>query len=276
MIALQRQEALVLWAVQHRPDEPLGVIAKELRLRETVVRSVVTKLAEAGLIHRIPLIRYRALGFTEYVFYVSLNSAGSVRESFMAHCMHDERVNRVEELGGSYDYAVAFLARDVADATQFIEGFGERLGSVVGQKSLGVLSSYTGYGRTYLVGKPVKPPVVIGDAPAGVWEIDELDHAILRELSQDGDRSQREVARELGEQLSKVSYRVSRMFERGILAGFIYGVRAGNLPVHRFRFAISGAAIRNALSLPVFRHNNRFGAPPRHIVCGSFAYQTPL
>lgn len=249
MIKRGSKDAMVLWYVQHRPDEPVAAIAKKLKLKVSTVRRALQKFKETKLIHRIPLINYQKLGFNEYSIFISLKlPSQALREQFLAKCIDDIYVTRIEEFGGDFEYCVSFLAKNPQEVSRFLESFGNKVGTVVADKSISILESYTGLGRRYLNGSQVTPIVKLSHDGEEAIMLDTIDKSILTELSADADRSHKELAQALSMSQSTLTYRIQQLLKRGIIHSFIYGVRSSQLGCSRFRLLVYASAVT-----PLFR-----------------------
>ncbi len=251
MIKRGSKEAIVLSYVQHRPDESVAAVAKKLKLRASTVRRSLQKFRQSDLIHRIPVINYQKLGFSEYSIFISLKVASQeLRERFVAKCIAEHCVTRVEEFGGDFEYCVSFLAKNPQEVSAFLESFGNKIGTIIANKSISILESYTGLGRRYFTNAAVTPIVRIQNQLNEVISIDSNDKRILTELSINADRSHREIAQALSLSESTLSFRIQKLLTAGVIQSFIYGVRSRLLGCSRFRFLVYATAVTTT-----FRNN---------------------
>lgn len=236
-------EARVLAVAQNDAALSTSEIAQMTKFRSHTVRRSLDGLKERGVTRLFPLINSRALGFDEYDLFFSLALKDrDKRTQILDYFIQHDHVARIEELGGPFDYCVALLAQKVSDVSGFWEEVCERFGELLHHREFTVLESYSGFGRKYLSG--TRPAAVVQlSSTKGSQEIDELDHNLLYQLARKPEQSERDLAKSIGSKSSTVHHRLTKLKERRILQGFIWGVRSTRFMRARFRIHIRAKAV---------------------------------
>ena len=185
---LSSQERVILNALDGVGVAPVSDVAGASSLSEHSVRYGLSGLIEKQLVRPFCSIDPGALGFRAYSIYFSLKP-GSV-----ADCSRG--VERIVIGEVSEAFAVPWHRKVFYERTQIV------------------------FWPLKFFGSPNVPSISI-DCPSSdrTHKIDELDHRILLRKSEDALVSNATLARECGEAVSTVSYRVAQLKERRIING---------------------------------------------------------
>ena len=217
---LSSQERVILNALDGVGVAPVSDVAGASSLSEHSVRYGLSGLIEQQLVRPFCSIDPGALGFRAYSIYFSLKP-GSVAdcsrgvERIVAH----PYVSWLGEISGPFQYGCTVYARNLTQAIAIIGEVSEAFAVPWHRKVF--------YERTQIVFWPLKffgspnVPSISIDCPSSdrTHKIDELDHRILLRKSEDALVSNATLARECGEAVSTVSYRVAQLKERRIING---------------------------------------------------------
>jgi DNA-binding Lrp family transcriptional regulator len=243
---LGEREQRILNIIQQSSNLSVADIAREVGAQHHTVRNILSLFQEElGLIQYTP-INTCALGFTEY--HVSIGLSGltmSTVEKLLSRLQESDRVSLVIELAGRYQCGIwAMNQRQLGD---ILDGLlGELPGVTV--SGINVRQWFRGFGL--FLGSP-RSFAGYTLAPGSKTEvIDELDHAILRELSARTNDCAASLARVTGKPLSTINYRLKQLQEKQIVLPAVYLLPLQKAGLTRGVFHLqtsSGPAVREQL-----------------------------
>jgi len=253
MIRLNDTDRAILAQAQLNADAPVGVIAKTLRLKEHTVRYSLSRLQEAGVIQRLLYVNLYRVGFVEYYLFMKLtNNTPAEEQKLIDAFLRSERVTWIVRVGGKYSLGVAFLARSIAESVSFIEQLSDRYGVQLAERAFLALAGRAYFGVKHLEAKSSgSSPVDMGTLGTEQFELEELDHLILRSLATSLTGSIASVARELGKPESTIQYRLKILRERGIYNRTVYLINPDSYGMSAYRLRATvhtpGKAVRESM-----------------------------
>ena len=262
MVTLNDTERAIVSLAQLDADASVPQIAKQLRLKEHTVRYTLSKLEDAGVITRLLYVNLYRVGFVEYQLFLRLASNTPTEErKLIETLLGSERVSWLVRLGGTYPLGVAFMAQSTADCVSFINQMIERSGVQLAERTFAVLAGRSYFGVKHLTAEPAERRMVdMGTVGAGLVAWEELDHEILRLLSDRDTSSSAAIARALGKPESTIQYRLKTLRERGILCRTVYLVNPDSYGMSAFRLRAvvrsPSKALRDKLHAWAFGHPN--------------------
>jgi DNA-binding Lrp family transcriptional regulator len=250
---LTEKQKHILCAAAHRADQSIASICKTTGYQERTVQYGLRRMIEAGIIYRMEVINTGRLGFSEYIVFFSLAAKpGRERERALKLISSSDRVSLMLELGGNFEYAISICGRGAADIIKFFDNLGEQLGDVFGHKSVSLQCSYHGFGRKYLTGRRFHPVIEIIPSESSI-AVDDLDHEILKGLSQRKISRTSILARELGAPYTTVIDRLARLRRQKVIVGSIYAVTPQLFGMKRFRLLLQSRSISREFREKMFR-----------------------
>ena len=248
MIKLTDKELRVLSCVQFRADAPVSKIARALGYREHAVRRILHGFLDRNLVSRHAIINLFPAGYTDYLLFFSFTSPQPQRRAaFVNDIVKNERVFRFAEIGGSYQYLAIIWAPSLPAVAQFIEDLSER------HPGLLINRAIAGRIRTWIFGFPYQPSAKIPrehyawGSERARYTIDETDHYILRAISQDSNRSHRELSRQIGIAETTLTYRLQRLRERGVIVAYDWRVNPAAVGLESFLLLITATQLNPRL-----------------------------
>ena len=233
---LTDRQRIIAGYFQLQADVPSAIAAKALGIREHTVRRELDALVRRGVLVPYPLIDSYRLGYLEHDLFFSLGGQPK-RESaqFVRYLSSAPGISWVIEVGGPYQLGITVLARSALEAHGVLRGVSDRFPGMLTGRDLSLTVHWTLFRRRYLREElPAPKGISVAQAPE-IEVLDAVDRKILRQLSQERLRRQRDVARGIGVPESTVSYHLARLRERQIFRGFVFSVESSLFGVTPFR-----------------------------------------
>lgn len=221
-IRLSDQQRKVLSIIQIDGEQSVVQMARRARLSASAVRRSLDQLLERGIVHRRTVINPFAMGFTMYGILLRCSGrAYDQREDLISFLVDSPKVSYVGEIGGAFALRIGIVTRTHQQNTNFFDSLVAKFGDFLEERNVLTVQGLIDYPLQCLgVSSNVKPLAIRSHAI--VQEADAVDHAILRKLSEVGNRSMAQIGREIGVPSTTVEYRVARMRQREIIVGTRY------------------------------------------------------
>ena len=280
---LTEKEALVIGALELRPDTSIAKVRRETGLREHTIRYAVKRLEERKVIARIPLVNLHRLGLVTFNVFFSLSAQRrETRAAVLAFLKNAPEVVWVGEFGGEYQYGIAIVSKHATRVPAFLTEIATRFPNAFFEKALSLQSACTIFPRRYIssVSRKIKvKPIRLALEPGAgeSFEIDELDDRILSALASNGSASHREISQQIGTPASTIDLRIKRLSKGGVIAGEIYAVDPGQFEVQQFKLLIYAKGINPELTKSLIAFCADQPNVPALIECsGSWDYEIAL
>ncbi|PIR04571.1 MAG: hypothetical protein COV59_00395 [Candidatus Magasanikbacteria bacterium CG11_big_fil_rev_8_21_14_0_20_39_34] len=180
------------------------------------------KLKEQGIIHPVSLINLSPFGYTEYAVYFSLKTENThIRTQVLNTFLDSENVPWAIELGGEYQYALAYRATNILDVIDMFDSITEQFGNVFFNKSIHIRIFVTLYSRKYFNTKAKSKALTIHQTKNTV-HYDNLDIKILRLVEMDGSLSSYDLEKKLSVSASTIKSRLKKLEEHSVIVGHTY------------------------------------------------------
>lgn len=242
----------VLTSIQLSSAETLKTISKHLGMKEHAVRYHLQGLLHDGVLKPNTFMNVYPLGLIDHAAFFSLTEASDkVRKLLARDCALRDGICWFAELGGDYQYAIAFKVPNLTEVHQAMQSLSKLLGDVFHERAHATRISQTEFGiRSLSEAKPLAPPYFFG-ATLNRVEIDKIDHQLLSRLSLYPGENIIQLSKALQIPGSTLRYRIDRFQQAGIAAGFRYLVDPALLGLETFRILISckgnSAALANQI-----------------------------
>lgn len=221
-------------------DDSAAVVAARLGIAQHTVYYWHRRLVEEGILVKRPLINYSSLGLHEYCVYYSLAFGAKLsKERLRAFLVRSERLGIVFELGGDYQYGMVVLARNVTEVVQVLDAIGQLKGIELTEKHLAVRVATTLFPRKYLGSDGGKARGITMSSGEMAAHLTADERAVLDVCERRADLSRRQMAQELGVSASTFQSRFNALVKKGVLSGFVYGVRTELLGILTFRILVT-------------------------------------
>jgi DNA-binding Lrp family transcriptional regulator len=188
------------------------LLAAEVDLTEATVATRLRRLVDQRILGVTAIFDWEAAGY-RWDLWLAVSIEGRPPREVAKEVATLPHVHSVSMVLGPFDLIVHVVAPDRADVVSFLT---ERIGAVPGVRD--VTSDVTLAWVKYTMNWAALPaPPARLEFPDPVFELDELDHAIIGALANDGRQSNREIGRKLGVSDGTIRARLRRMEEAGML-----------------------------------------------------------
>ena len=220
---LSEKEAHILACVELRADLPMRQVVHETGYREHTIRYCLNSLELRGVIRRAAFINLAPAGYGFYGMYFTAGSgSGRAVKSMFASLKRERQIIWAAELGGDYQYAMAFASRSIYQVQEYLSDLSTRFPGIFGDKAVSCQFSATALGHRQLSSKKLQS-LPLSIAPIGATvDLDTLDCKIIGGLVNEEYRSRRQLAQILKLPLSTLDLRIRKLEEKKVIAGFVY------------------------------------------------------
>ncbi|MEY4668003.1 MAG: hypothetical protein RL518_702 [Pseudomonadota bacterium] len=210
-----------------RADTPESQIARDLHIKEHIVRRTVKLFLDNGIFRRRSIfVNPHALGLVPDVVNISLPLLSQkYKQDFVDILCNTDEVGAVVELGGESHIELRTFTRDPEHRRELFENLAERFPHPFHLQTLLSLEEqdYSGTGAPDIPteGRPILhyKPLQQGTKP---FTLEDRDHQILYALANEHYHNRGQLARHLAMPLNTLSYRIQYLEKAGIILGHYY------------------------------------------------------
>lgn len=275
---LTDKQRKILCSVQLQASASVTKIAEETGYREHTVRYCLEDLRSRGILEAFAFVDPSALGYGNYVIYFSRAAESKLsRHEFVKALLQSPRTGWVAEFGGDFQYGVSIFARNVAEVNSFLSVLIERCGGCFFEKSFALPVSWTMFRCKYLSSHETSITSLSGGGVREEVQIDELDHRILQDLSNNRLVARTKMAKNLGIPATTLEYRIKRLEKIGVIAGYAYRVNPQLFGSQTFVLMIYAKAPTTDLTSKVYEFSAAHPHVTHYTHCmGSWDYELRL
>ena len=202
------------------------------------VHYTLHKLKDRGVIHPVALINLSPFGYTEYGVYFSLKTASfDIRKQVLNRFLDSKHVPWAVDLGGEYQYALAYRATNILDVISMFDSITEEFGNVFFNKSIHIRIFVTLYSRKYFDQKAQCKELTIHQTK-NIVPYDEIDMKILRLIEMDGSLSSYDLEQKISVPASTIKTRIKKMEHNNVIVGHTYGFDHTKAGTHLYELLI--------------------------------------
>lgn len=228
---LSEKERRILVAAQLKANTSVTVLQRETGYPPHVIRHSIKRLLDAEILSPYTLINIAPLGFDKVAVFFSLSTNDQgVRRKAIDYLLGLRCVVSVSELVGDYEYFMSIACRGTTDLASILGQISETIGCFH-QRAVSTRSALFLYQRRYLAELDTPREFVAYHMGGEQIDLGPEYLAILGAIDECGAPTPALLARKTGQPLSSVTYRVARLEQERIIAGYLYGVRVGNLGI---------------------------------------------
>lgn len=224
-----------------RADAPASELAHATGHSSSRVRRARERLCEDQLLQSYHFIDVYQLGFQHFglFFRLSPGERGATRAEVRAALVASPHVSWVVEVGGEFDFGVSVFARSAAEAAAFIENSPVLSSSSISNRLVAVRNRLVHFTPKFLSRCGASQRPLEWGGVVSQHSVDDLDHAILAELSLHGNRTEELLAAALQIQRTTLRYRLSGLRQREILRGRVHILDYARLGIGSFYMLLS-------------------------------------
>jgi Lrp/AsnC family transcriptional regulator for asnA, asnC and gidA len=200
--------------------QPITILSKKLHRARNVIEYRIKKLQEEGIIkHFVTLLDASKLGLNIWNIYLELQDMNSsIEEKMISYLKKEKRTWWIAQTAGKYNLIYSLYVKDIKELYEIINRFNIAFGKYILNQSLVAHVEAEVISRGYLINKPGIG--VSWSKTNKIEEIDELDKAILRELSTNSRISSVDLAHKLNSTERVIIYRIKDLLARGVITRF--------------------------------------------------------
>jgi DNA-binding Lrp family transcriptional regulator len=248
---LCEKDRTVLVAAQLKANATTAALERDTGLLPHVIRHSLGRLLASGILTPYTLVNVSPLGFDKVAIFFSLSTNDlTLRKRALDFLLGLRCVVSVSELIGDYEYFMSVACRSVSELAATLGHISESLG-FFRQHAISTRSALYLYQRTYLAQVRTPREFVAYNLNRNRIELGTECVALLTAIDDCGVPSPASLARRTGQPLSSVTYRLSRMEQSGVIVGYLFGVRVGELGITMHDILLStrssGLKMRDAM-----------------------------
>ncbi len=218
------------------------------------------------------------LGYIDHAVFFSLSDGDAqIRKKLVDECIRKDNVCWLSELGGEYQYAIAFRVPSIVDAHKAMQELAATVGDVFQERAHCTRISQVEFGvRSLSSVAVIAPPDYFGTTHRKVGT-DEIDHQILRRRAQFPAEPLSQLAKQLKLPTSTIYYRVKRLEDEKVLCGSRFLIDPHALGLETFRVLISFRGVSPVLTDQVKQFVESHRDATHFVEClGSWDYEVQL
>lgn len=223
-IKLDLKDRKILYQLDTDARQSAAAIAKQVGLSKDAVHYRIARLRETGLITRFyAVLNTPNLGFLHFnTLFRFQNLDPQIKQEFIHFCQQHTRIIWCVRCYGSWDFGVSFLGRNLEEYNQFIQEILNKFGQDIQERAVSLIIDSPTYTRTYLING--KEGQEFKYKPSADYNLDEIEHKLLKVLSQQAELTSIELAHKTGLTADIARYRLRQLEKRGIIQGYRIGL----------------------------------------------------
>jgi len=262
---VSKRDGRLLALMQFHADSSVSQRAEESGFKQHIIHYVLKRYSDSGAIRRGVLLDLGRLGMRQFTILFSLSRDGiKQRSKILTYFKSNSQVVWFGVLGGSYQYSVTILVKELDEVHLFLSKLAAKFGDILSKKAISALLSFSVFEKNYLftTDRAASRELRSTQTQLGNVELEKLDWALLRALLKEDFVSIQETARQLGVQRSTIDYRLRKLKQEKVLVSSLFYISAARLGFHTYKLYLS------ARGSPPRLHNNltRFAYEEPHIV----------
>jgi DNA-binding Lrp family transcriptional regulator len=227
----------MLSALSELGERPVPELAQAAGIREHSARYALDLIIKKKIVKPITYVNVRKMGYVAYSIFFSLVGGNEYdRSTFLQSLEASEYVSWVAEFVGEYQYAVTIYARHIDDFESFLYGLSSRSACQLSDKAIRLDFSFHYFPLKFFLTPGRKCMPIIWDKPSeGFLELDEIDHRMLVELTNQDYPSTATIARKIGIPTTTAHNRIERLKKQGVIVNFTYFFNAEKAGLHTYK-----------------------------------------
>lgn len=219
-------------------------LAKKLKTSPQRMHYRLKSLFERGIIDScIPMIDYKAAGYTMYTTYYTLRDISPrMLGRMITQLKHDSHTCIIQQCEGKWDLAVGVLAKDPADVNDYLLELRSRFGRFQLDRTTLTQMDAHYLGRRYLLPEEeqewMTKDTVTGKRTARI-DLSEEDENILHSMAGNARISTLELVEKTGLSIDSIRYRLRQLERKGMIMRYVLILDFEHYPCQFFRTFIS-------------------------------------
>jgi DNA-binding Lrp family transcriptional regulator len=218
---LDVKDCKILMELDTNARKPDSAIAKSVGLSKQVTNYRITRLEKRGIIKGyIPVIDHTKLGLRLYKVLLKIENLDAEKEKELIAYLKRHSSWLVSMLG-NWDFTFGFYAEDEYAFMRFWRRFYDKYGYAVEDRFISLITTFWNFERSCIFpqNKDRDKAFILGLDPEKV-DIDEIDDAILKELTKNARQTSLEIANRIDQTERVVRYRMKKLEKSKVLLGY--------------------------------------------------------
>lgn len=180
------------------------------------------------------VIDFTRLGYSQYKIYLKFQDTNLEEENkIIEYWLKDKNSVWVGQIRGRWDLAVSILAKSNFEFGRILGEFMNKYSKFILEKDV-LLTEYSPiYARRYLT--ETKPIEWVYGKPTKIYELDETDKKILKELSINARINIVDLAEKIDLTRDIINYRLKKLIKEGIIAQFRCYPNLQNIGINHYK-----------------------------------------
>lgn len=230
-IVLDLKDKKILQVLSTNAKMPVSKIAKLVGLPKETAGYRIKELYSKGVINKtMVIIDISKFGYDSYHLFLQLkNPSEKVEKELVAKFEKNPHIRSVLKLNGSYDFNLAYVARDIQEADKIFCDIVDMCSDYLQDYELVAIIEQIKQGA---IPEQIRDFEISGKEQKKSDENikhDELDFKILRELSENASITNVELSQKVESKPDTVIYRINKMQENGTIVKFVPDVNYSSM-----------------------------------------------
>ncbi len=234
-IKLDLKDKKILTLLDENARYTNSQIAKKVGLSKPAVEYRIQRLIKNNAIFQFySVIDFTKLGYSQYKIYFKFQDVNLEEEKkIINYWVKDKNSIWVGQVRGEWDLAVSILAKSNFDFGKIVSGFMNKFSKFILKKDV-LLTEYSPiYSREYLA--ETKPSEFIYGVPSEIYNLDETDKKILKELSVNARINILDLAQKTKLTRDIINYRLKKLIKEKVIVNYRCFLNLENLGINQYK-----------------------------------------
>ncbi|MBS3094105.1 Lrp/AsnC family transcriptional regulator [Candidatus Pacearchaeota archaeon] len=240
VIKLDLKDKKVLTLLDEDSTLSNSQIAKKVQLSKPAIEYRIQRLLKNKAIFEFyTVIDFGKLGYQQYKIYFKFQNLSIEEEKrILNYWANDKNSVWLAQVRGRWDLAVSVLAKNNYDFGLVLNKFLEKFSKFVLEKDI-LLTEYSLiYSREYLADKKENSKEFVYGIPSKIYELDETDKKILKEISVNARINIVDLAEKTKLSRDVVNYRIKKLTKEKIITGYRCFLNLENIGLRYYKLII--------------------------------------
>lgn len=215
-------------------------IAARVQLSKPAVEYRIQRLLKNNAIFEFyTVIDFGKLGYQQYKIYFKFQNLSIEEErKILSYWTNDKNSVWLAQVRGKWDLAVSVLAKNNYDFGLVLNKFMEKFSKFILEKDI-LLTEYSPiYSREYFADKKENSKEFVYGIPSKIYELDETDKKILKEISANARINIVDLAEKIKLSRDVINYRIKKLTKERIIVGYRCFLNLENIGLRYYKLII--------------------------------------
>jgi Lrp/AsnC family transcriptional regulator, leucine-responsive regulatory protein len=213
-------------------------ISKKVGLSKPSVENRIQRLIkERAIFQFYTVIDFTKLGYSHYKLYFKFQNVDLIEEKRIIEYWNEEKNSVwVGQVRGEWDLSVSILAKNNYEFGRILSEFMNKFSQFILKKDV-LLTEYSPmYAREYLA--ETKPSEFVYGIPSKIYELDEADRKILKELAKNARMNIIDLASKNKLTRDIINYRIKKLLKEKIIVAYRCYLNLENVGINSYKLMI--------------------------------------